>query len=536
MHRDFRVLIGVLAVGAAGIFETAVPVGHLSRKAPFLHYWLKIQPVAAADNVKVTVNAAAERQRLEGFGQADVGSFAQPGLPQSLSDSLRAEAIDKAYHWVGINMGKIGALLESPGTWDQRQNDNDDPFTINWRGFNSDGLEQSKKYLLDFAKPLGFTGYFLGGEGPNVRWHSPWLVAIREQNYNRFLEEAAEQVLANVAYWKITHGEELPYYELGNEQASGNRASANPNEWSFGPVNVTQQIVDVVKRAGARLRAAGFSRTRFVVGTEETEEWSYAVASAILSDQKAAQYVGAIGYHTYPYQRGYSSVGFILSTSGAGKPDPGRMRIRNQIRDLARAHHIGAWLDENSNAGNPFLYDTFRARAIHIHDEFLYTNAAAYFVYAPMWDETSEHSHDLSSPGSEGYAVLIHNAKGTVDIAGIGYAIGHYARWAKPGSVRVDALSSDPLIQVTAFRDDATGRLALVLINNSNAETIATITLKGAALGDGWQGEQSTPVAYWQPLPSFTAQDATTLRLSLPATSVTSLGGKMENSPRADEK
>ena len=78
-------------------------------------------------------------------------------------------------------------------------------------------------------------------------------------------------MLANVAYWKNTYGEELPYYQLGNEQLSGNRCMIDPVRGGYGPVDPVQQMVDIAKRAGARLRQDGFRKTRFMVGTEETE-------------------------------------------------------------------------------------------------------------------------------------------------------------------------------------------------------------------------------------------------------------------------
>ncbi len=486
-----------------------------------------IRTARAAPNVTIQVNPSTTYQKLEGFGEAEPSALAA-----TLTDrSLRAVAIEKAYGEVGINMGTLGTAVESPGSYDQRQNDNTDPFSINWAGFHTSDLDDTRHLLVDLARPFGFTGYYLGAEGPNVRWGSPWLAPIRRQNYDQFLDEAAEQVLANVAYWKNTYGEEPAYFQLGNEQATGNRASINPDLSGFGTVDVTQQVVDLVKRAGLRLRQAGFQKIKFMVGTEETEETSYQMASAILADPEASQYVGAIGYHTYPYGSGYSSVPFILSTSGAGAPDVGRIAIRNRIRDLAARHNIGAWLTENSHGGVGSLsYDTFRARAIHIHDEFVYANASAYFGENAMWDTASQLGHfgntDIYSGDNEGDVVLINNRTGQVDIAGIGYAIGHYARWAKPGSLRVDAQSSDPLVQVTAFRDDAAGRLVLVVINNSIASTMATLNVNGTISGDV-AGEQSTPGAYWTPLASFTPPSGNAFQISLPALSVTSLAANL---------
>jgi O-glycosyl hydrolase len=489
--------------------------------------WLR--PISvAADNVNVSVDASMEYQRLEGFGQAAPSTLFHLGSKTS-SDSLRAIAIEKAYHQVGINMGMIGMILESPGGWDQRRNDNDDPGAINWKGFDATGLKEARRYLVDLAKPYGFTNYYLGAEAPNVRWWAPWLAAIRKQDYNRFLDEAAEQVLATATFWKDAYGEEQPYYQMGNEQVTGNHASMDPSG-GYGTVAPTQQVVDLVKRAGARLRAAGFVKTRFVVGTEETEESSFEMASAILADPEARQYVGAIAYHTYPYRTGYSSASFILSTSGAGAPDPSRVGIRNRIRDLARQYKVGAWKNENSNAGDPLSFETFRARAIQIHDEFLYAGAAAYFCMYSMWDQTSQRLHfgqnsDLYK--DEGHAVLINNTTKKVDITGIGYAIGHYARWIKPGAVRIEAKSSDPLLQVTAFRDNATGRLTVILLNNANLPVTATVNLDAVKLAGTLAGEQSSLAGYWAALPVLSLDNSTSFHIALPDNSVTSIAAKI---------
>src|SRR5260370_12682978 len=43
-----------------------------------------------------------------------------------------------------------------------------------------------------------------------------------------------------------------------------------------------------------------------------------------------------------------------------------------------------------SHGGPPLSYNTFRARVVQIHDEFLYANASAYFGEEAMWDLTSQ--------------------------------------------------------------------------------------------------------------------------------------------------
>jgi O-glycosyl hydrolase len=479
--------------------------------------------------VEIAVDAAIRQQRFDGFGQATTNPLVHPGV-KTLSDSLRMEAVQKAYKEIGISTGGIGALLESPGGWDRRQNDNSDPFNVNWKGFDAAPLISTKRFVIDLARPLGYTNYFLGGETPNVRWASPWLANIRREDYNRFLDEAAEQVLATVTYWKTNYGEELPYYQLGNEQLSGNHASRDPDKDSYGGVDPKQQLVDLVKRVGARLREAGFQKTRFIVANEETEEISFAVASAMLADEQARSYIGVIGYHTYPYNTGYSSTRFILATYGTGRPDAERVAIRNRIRDLANRYNVKAWLTETSHGGNPKSYENFRARTIHIHDEFLYANASAYFCMSSMWDEASHKLHFGNTNtfyDDDGSAVLINNSTRKVDITGMGYAIGHYARWVKPGAIRVESKTSNPLVQVTAFRDDNTGRLVLIVINNANEPLTVTVNVKGGKLEGTLTGEQSTLAGYWAALGNLTADNPGSWHLAVPDNSVTTIAAKM---------
>src|SRR3989338_3365615 len=122
---------------------------------------------------------------------------------------------------------------------------------------------------------------------------------------------------------------------------------------------------------------------------------------------------------------------------------------------------------------DPRSFDNLLGRAIHIHDELVYANASAYFGMNNIWDTIShkEHFGNRNLFSEEGTIVLIDNDDTqTVYITGMGYAIGHYARWIKKGAVRIEAESSDPLVQVTAFRDDSQKRMVLVVINNASTE------------------------------------------------------------------
>src|SRR5215210_4786699 len=92
-------------------------------------------PVLGAP-LKVVVDNAQPHQTMEGFGATHLPLF-YVGRGDVLPPNLRPEAVKAVYGQVGISMGSldIGAY-ESPGGYDQRANDNNDPFRFDWNGFN----------------------------------------------------------------------------------------------------------------------------------------------------------------------------------------------------------------------------------------------------------------------------------------------------------------------------------------------------------------------------------------------------------------
>jgi O-glycosyl hydrolase len=199
-------------------------------------------------------------------------------------------------------------------------------------------------------------------------------------------------------------------------------------------------VRDIVKRAGARLRASGFSEVKTVVPNEETIRHTIAVARIILEDPEARKYVAAIGYHVYPYGSPYASLSRILHASGSGRPDLQSIEERRELRDLCRGFGVPAWMTEVSHGEvDPRAFDHLRGRAVHIDDEMVYADAAAFYGMNAMWDKKT-HAALFAGRGGEdpaGYLteqdtiVLVENDARTVLISGIGCAIGHYARWLR---------------------------------------------------------------------------------------------------------
>jgi O-glycosyl hydrolase len=370
----------------------------------------------------------------------------------------------------------------------------------------SDG---QKVGIVDLARPLGFDNFTIHS-GTNVRWSDPWMADIRKTNYRLYLEEMAENVVVPLIHWRDKFGIVTRWHHLFNEPTTGN------GELAGGGV---QEVVDIVKAVGARFRREGFGDLRMAVASEETEEASLATARAVLADPDARRYIGAITYHTYPYGSIYSDVNRILATSGQGKPDAGRIKVRNDIRDLAKQYGVQVWMTEVSN-GRAGPLDSLRGRAIHIHDEMRYANASSYWAMFQAWDTFTQRG-----TCDEDCLVYFNRVRGTVSISGTGYAIGHYARWIKRGAVRIGSETNDSLIMASAFRDDARKEITLVVVNNHREPVSATFKAAGNVLLSGnLKGEQSSAEGFWLPIKTLTEiREDRSFSAELPARSVTSV-------------
>ena len=459
-------------------------------------------------SVSVRIDEAVIHQTIEGFG-ATHNEYFNLVTREDLMGSLRERVIESVYGQVGITMGQIevGPYETFDPSNYTTANDNDDPFTYSWRAFNFVRSGGQKTGIVDRAMGYGFDNFTIHS-GTNVRWSDPWMAEVRRRNYQLYLQEMAENVVAPLVYWREKFGIVPRWHHLFNEPTTGNRELA---------VYDVQEVVDLVKVVGARFRREGFKDIRLVVASEETEEASLASARAILADPEARRYVGAISYHTYPYGSVYSNVNRILETSGVGEPDAGRIEVRNELRDLARQYGLQVWMTEVSN-GQAGRFDSLLGRAIHIHDELLYADASSYWAMYQAWDTHAPHG-----TCGEDCPVIFDRETNTVTLTGIGYAIGHYARWIRRGVVRVDAKSDDPMVLATAFRDEAQKRIILVVINNHHekvtldAQANRPVTIRGTVIG-----EQSSAEGFWVPIDAAALREANGFTAILPGRSVTS--------------
>ena len=475
------------------------------------------RPASTAADVRVEVNATAAYQVMEGFGATTVPLIYQNGGDDKLPPALRTRALEAVYRDVRLTLGNV-----SMGRWEP-ENDDADPMHLNEAALEVAGLRATNDKLLAPARALGADGLY-PGNGISL-FATEWLKPIRTSDYNRYLDECAEYVVSAVLKWRDVTGEIPRYHHLFNEPLYGNvdLRGGSPKE-----------ITGIVKRAGARLRSAGMP-TQFIIASEYSAAQSAAVAREVLADPNARQYVGAIGYHPYPYQSPYASMENILAGPGMGQPDAAAVADRRALRDLGRQYNVPVWMTEVSHGGlDPRSMDALRARAIEIHDELAYADASAFFAMHAMWDSKSNTEHfgaERSLLKEEDTVVLIDVGASSVLITGTGYAIGHYARWVQRGALRVEAASDDSLVMVSAFKDNKRGKASFVIINNADTVKTVRVHVNGLAFTGPLEGEQSEGEVRWKALtgiaPSGDAKDA--FVVDVPPRSVTSVEGRSDS-------
>ncbi len=495
-------------------------------------------PATALMAADVTINVDANQihQTWYGFGCTHGSGIFGP--TDTMTASQRAQFVDMLFNQVRIRTGQIPSAFEAPANsgvnfFTNQANDDGNPFNINWNGFCTFFSDQYKAKVVDLA-PAAATTELYPDVHINTRWASKWLETIRAGNYNSFLDECAEQVLAQMIDFKNKYGREPLYAHLFNEPTSGNGEVINGSD---------VLIADIVARCGDRLRANGFNTVKFVVASQETEESSLATAQAVMANAGAAKYVGAIAYHTYPYGSMYSYIPNILNSSGKGLPDSSRIAVRGRIRDLGKQYGVPVWMTEVSNgfygdntASNLDSFTGARGRAIHIHDEMLYAEASAFFGMNANWsfDANQLHFGSGATGANPDDIIFVDQPNNRVFITGMGRAIGHYARFMNNGAKVLTATSSNPLVQISSATDSATGKLIAVIINNDTASHSIALTVNGLSINGNVSGEQSTAAAFWQAMTPFAVTSASGYTVTVPGQSITSCSatiGTIANRP-----
>lgn len=524
LHPDVRALRRMIAqIGECELLSAPVTaaaedcapaaVGHTHDHAAKAPAPIARKPAPATATIKI--NTAQTRQVLEGFGATHYLSVVSPNR---MTDSQWRRTVQGLTVEIGATAGVGPPPIEatrplSPGSHFSRPVD----FT---------GVETLVGFYQRFS-PVG-TGELYPTANINTIWHHRWLTDMKTFDYPRYLEQIAGKAIDTVAQWVALKGSEPTYLQLWNEPLSGNRELVG---------GTVRDLTTIIKHTGKRLREAGYAKVLLVVPNEETPLNTIEDMRTIAQDAEALTYIGALGYHSYPYGSDYSYIPRLLSIRAQGQLPVLAVQERVELRNLSRRLGIPVWMTEVSNGYSPAgpraakesyepdSIDWLIGRAIHIHDEFRFAGASAYYGMLAVWTDITdrEHfpgggSHNLRSNGDS--LILVDTAVDEVIVTATGRAIGHYGRWLRRGARYLDAESSSPFVLVSPFLDR--DRLVNVLVNTGATAARVTVTLDGAVFTGPAAGEQSRADARWRAIEPFATSSAS-FAVDVPGWSVTTV-------------
>jgi O-glycosyl hydrolase len=408
----------------------------------------------AADASSVTVDLAASRQVIQGFGSSN-RVWSDPHLGNSgktfVPAAAQAQILTALYRRLGLtrvrNVLEQGVQRTPGGPFEFRGKLADDHVAF---------VKQARRY--------GLKTFF-----PGPVYMEPWMKPDDPDSY-------VDWAMAMLRRWRAL-GLEPPLYAPLNEPAING---------DFSP----QWFHDVVIRLGGRLRAAGF-KTKFVIPDDENPRDAYRRTLAVLQDPAARQYVGALAYHVYRWDK-------------RDKDELARMR------DVATRYKLPVWMTEYSTKDYRDWNSSFEwAERMHVLLTDGGVNAIDYlWGYFGDWVRTDTMISIAFDDGAyRGFSATP-----------IYWITGQYSRYVRPGFVRVGTTPTSDVVLTSAYKGP---RRAIVVATNPDrgARTIR-ITVKGGRLKGVVRPVRSSSSEQWRNLAPITPRNGS-FTATLPPQSVT---------------
>ncbi|MCC7354087.1 MAG: hypothetical protein IT330_10045 [Anaerolineae bacterium] len=406
--------------------------------------------------VTVAVNGHLRHQTMMGFGST-IFDWANPHdetpMMRGVPAEIQEEAMRLAYQEMGLNRARFFVF-----DWYHREDAVAEPFdpqtlriTSSWFDTLVDTMRRKQRYGLDT---------WFGC--PRVEHMPPWCLRPDKRTLAR-PDAYAGYVTAFLLHWQNDLGFNVPYWDFCNEP------SYPPHQ----PQTISlDEMCALTKHLGARFRAAGLD-TQLVIADDWTPGiHAIAFARHILSDPEARQYVGALAYHSYDgYENPYNDWRRLEA----------QRREREELRAVCLPTGVPIWMTEICNTRHRTEDDWADAffRANEIHDELAHADASAWDYMWSIWEANWRVKEGW---GKAQAPVLIYfNEQGQaerVEMHEVGAVISQWSRFARPGSVRLEANSDDAEVRATVFERPREGEVVLVVLNNRAAEVPVRFTFR----------------------------------------------------------
>jgi hypothetical protein len=377
-------------------------------------------PVSQSADVTVTIRPDARHQTILGWS----GMPWYPKVSAQVRDAVLEEAVsDLGLTWVHWT---VPSGNRSNGRGWEWTTDDADPKHIHWPAFGTGTVDQSiRTWVLPFKQRVEAHGDRFGlaitqtfHKGGSTGSVPAWLLESPP--------EFAEYATSLLLYLKNTHGLAADYYVICKDAGD---SEDNPFE---APV-----VAEMIRSLGPRLRALGLStKVLFPECHDANTCWRF--IQAVREDDDLWPFVGMIGYHLY---------------GGAA-----RNTDRPKIRDFALAKGLPI-----SHAGSDGItLDT-------LYDDLTLGDVSYWSIVG------------LGGPGLGG-AFYLHLDNTSFSRGAQYWQYRQVMHYARPGAVRIEAVSDVPAVRPLAFVHQ--GRTTTVLLNNTPPRQPRSVTLRNLPPGD----------------------------------------------------
>ncbi|MEM3712508.1 MAG: glycoside hydrolase [Thermoproteota archaeon] len=383
--------------------------------------------------VSIRVDPSRKYQVIEGFGGS--GAYFE-SLVHNLEEPLRTQVVDLLFSDLGVDIYRmrVWSLIEF-------YNDDDDPNHFNWDGFNFN-TDLDQVWNAQQAKSRGVSKFLASV------WSPPWWMKnTRKENGGGYLlpemyEEFAEWLAAYVIGYKEHHGIEIGWISIQNEP------DFSTEDWET-CVYTPEQLRDVVKVVGRKFRALNLT-TKILLPEVAQVSKAPDYIEVIMSDPEAAQYVDVLNFHLYDidYFNPDSEIIYLEKVAECG------LKYKRPLWETEYSYL------EFAKAGT---LEEALAEAQHIHNTLVYGNASAYLVWTLFWIGNG--------------LISVNPFSGDYKVNTVYYALKHYSKFITPGSRRIYSLSTDGDILTSAFLDENTNRITVVIINRGRRQFNAELSI-----------------------------------------------------------
>jgi len=379
-----------------------------------------------AKKISISIDGLNRFQQLDGIGvninsRSWTGDELRPAL-DLLVDSLQAKI--------------FRVIVESPKEWED-QNDNEDPFSMNWVYYDS--LYETKKFksvweTIAYLNKKGFTDNVM----INLMGYLPtWMgyETIPGDKENEFVEMLVSFIYYGKMKRKVQFGLLSPFNEC---------------DWrNEGPKLDEQKYSRMLRKVVERMDALNITGVRLV--GPDPADMNAAVKRYIpvmMKDSLVMSRLAKIGVHSYGGY--YANIDSALQHSA----------FRNSKYWVTEWN---AWRD-SLDEGKIGVYDyTFASEAVKYLIDLLNHNAAAALIWEGYDSYYDHHAPSIFSFwGILGYNHQSHKYAPRKHF----YAISQVSKYAKPGAWRLELKGGGDSLMATAFYDAYTKKLSIIGVNS----------------------------------------------------------------------